>query len=93
VSDVTPRPSDSFIVITAKDGTAVRCQLLSFPLSPGSEALTEQRWVFSTKDGRQHIGPPSATIESREALELVVDSWWTSRQTTQQKGRSQDRQS
>jgi hypothetical protein len=89
VSDVTPLRDEPF-VITTKDATVIRCQLITFPLSPGSGAMAEQRWVFSTVDGRQHIGPPSSTVASREDLERVANEWWTARRTSRQTPRQND---
>jgi hypothetical protein len=90
VSDITPRRDEPFVTITTKDGTAIRCQLLTFPLSPGRGAMAEQRWVFSTVDGRQHIGPPSSTVGTRIELELLVDEWWTARRASWQTPRQSD---
>jgi hypothetical protein len=71
------KSDDDGIVVRTRDGTAIRCQRVTFARSPGAETMSEVRWVFSTTDGRQHVGPLAGATERHEELAAIVDQWWT----------------
>jgi hypothetical protein len=68
------RRSDKFVepfVVAADDGTKFRCSVAAL----GRE--TEPRWVLLDSDGLQYIGPLVQADKSPEAVQRVINAWWT----------------